>query len=232
MDLDRLEGLAERRLSRRTLLRGGAFGIGGLAAAALVGCGDDDDDDDDDDNGATPTPTATATPTPTATATATQPPAGGGGGIAAGGVIIEEVVLAGGDATVVLFNTGDTEQAFEGWFLCQFPSYWPLPSMTLAPGGRVTVNAGSGDDTADELFAGGGFGSLSGGRAGEIALYSGGNFGSSDVIVSYVAWNGGSMRKSVAQGAGIWGNDDVDDGDGATIAFRGGDPGAAAYEVR
>lgn len=174
MDLDRLEGLRGRRLSRRTLLRGGAFGIAGLAAAAVVSCGDDDDDDDD--NGATPTPTPTATPTPTPipSATATQPPAGGGGGIAAGGVIIEELALAGGDATVVLFNTGDTEQALDGWFLCQFPTYWPLPSMTLAPGGRVTVNAGSGDDTADELFAGGGFGSLSGSGAGEVALYSGG----------------------------------------------------------
>ena len=32
--------------SRRTLLRGSAIGVAGLAAAALVGCGGDDDDDD------------------------------------------------------------------------------------------------------------------------------------------------------------------------------------------
>jgi peptide/nickel transport system substrate-binding protein len=36
-------------LSRRTLLRGSLLGGAGLAAAALIGCGDDDDDDDDDD---------------------------------------------------------------------------------------------------------------------------------------------------------------------------------------
>ncbi|MDA1061805.1 MAG: ABC transporter substrate-binding protein [Chloroflexi bacterium] len=34
-------------LSRRTLLRGSVLGGAGLAAAALIGCGDDDDDDDD-----------------------------------------------------------------------------------------------------------------------------------------------------------------------------------------
>jgi ABC-type transport system substrate-binding protein len=37
---------------RRTLLRGGLLAGAGLAAAALVGCGDDDDDDDDDDTAA------------------------------------------------------------------------------------------------------------------------------------------------------------------------------------
>ena len=36
------------RTSRRALLRGAALGGAGLAAAALIGCGDDDDDDDDD----------------------------------------------------------------------------------------------------------------------------------------------------------------------------------------
>ena len=43
-DLDLLIG----RLTRRQLLRGAALGTAGLAAAALIGCGDDDDDDDDD----------------------------------------------------------------------------------------------------------------------------------------------------------------------------------------
>ena len=35
-----------KRLSRRTVLRGGATGLLGLGGAALIGCGDDDDDDD------------------------------------------------------------------------------------------------------------------------------------------------------------------------------------------
>ncbi|MPZ22600.1 MAG: hypothetical protein GEU28_03465 [Dehalococcoidia bacterium] len=46
--LPRHSALPNRRLSRRSLLRGTAIGGAGLAAAAFVGCGDDDDDDDDD----------------------------------------------------------------------------------------------------------------------------------------------------------------------------------------
>ena len=46
------------RTSRRALLRGAALGGAGLAAAALIGCGDDDDDDDDDDTAAAVTATA------------------------------------------------------------------------------------------------------------------------------------------------------------------------------
>jgi hypothetical protein len=47
-------------LSRRTLLRGGLLGGVGLAAAALIGCGDDDDDDDDDTTAVAPTSAAPA----------------------------------------------------------------------------------------------------------------------------------------------------------------------------
>ena len=35
----------DRSLNRRTLLRGGVLGGAGLAAAALLGCGDDGDDE-------------------------------------------------------------------------------------------------------------------------------------------------------------------------------------------
>lgn len=253
-----LEELGRRRLSRRVLLRGGVVGVAGLAAAALVGC----DDDDDDENGAagsptqtatatqtatptatetpTATPTATATATPTETATETETPAPTStptatptsGGIAAGGVIIEQVVLAGGDATVVVFNTGDSPQSLQGWFFCNVPRYWPFPDVTLEPGARLTVNAGDGADGGGEVFAGGGFGGLTGGRAGEIALYRGSNFGSADDIVSYVGWNGGSGRRGVAKSAGIWGDGDLATESGATIVFVGGGIGADAYEVR
>jgi peptide/nickel transport system substrate-binding protein len=63
------QGLFAFTVSRRTLLRGGLLGGAGLAAAALIGCGDDDDDDDDDGVGE-------------ATATATATEAGGGEGTA------------------------------------------------------------------------------------------------------------------------------------------------------
>ncbi|MSQ35949.1 MAG: ABC transporter substrate-binding protein [Dehalococcoidia bacterium] len=42
---DELERLRSLSLSRRTAMRGAALGLGGLAAAALVGCGGDDDAD-------------------------------------------------------------------------------------------------------------------------------------------------------------------------------------------
>lgn len=62
--------LGQNRLSRRGALRGAAVGVAGLAAAALIGCGDDDDDDDGGGGGggggstATPTGTTQATSTP------------------------------------------------------------------------------------------------------------------------------------------------------------------------
>ncbi|MYA19886.1 MAG: ABC transporter substrate-binding protein [Chloroflexi bacterium] len=68
-------------LSRRALLRGGAVGAAGLAAAALIGC-DGDDDEEPAPAPATPaatptaaaaTPEATATPTATAAAPAATP---------------------------------------------------------------------------------------------------------------------------------------------------------------
>ncbi len=55
-----------KRLSRRTLMRGTALGAGGLAAAAVVGCGDDDD--------VVGTPTAAPTATPAGTTPAATTP--------------------------------------------------------------------------------------------------------------------------------------------------------------
>ena len=51
----RFDMLLSGRTSRRRFLWGALVGTGGLATAALIGCGDDDDDDDDgsdDDGGA------------------------------------------------------------------------------------------------------------------------------------------------------------------------------------
>ena len=60
--------------SRRTLLRGSAIGVAGLAAAALVGCGGDDDDDDDtaSSSGSTSTTTSSSSGSTTTTAAASS----------------------------------------------------------------------------------------------------------------------------------------------------------------
>ena len=62
--------LVESRVSRRTLIRGGALGAAGLTAAALIGCGDDDDDDGGAAAPATAAPTQAAAPATAAAATA------------------------------------------------------------------------------------------------------------------------------------------------------------------
>ena len=59
----------ETAVSRRNVLRGGLIGGAGLAAAALIGCGDDDEEEPV----ATPTPPP-ATPTPAPTEAPTPPP--------------------------------------------------------------------------------------------------------------------------------------------------------------
>ena len=64
------DGFWRTRLTRRAALRGGVLGGAGLAAAALIGCGDDDDDAP----AATPTAAPTATPTAALTPTATAAP--------------------------------------------------------------------------------------------------------------------------------------------------------------
>ena len=69
----RLLGFWQSRLSRRAALRGGAIGGAGLAAAALIGCGNGDDDAPS----ARPAPARQAAPaTSTAPAAATQSQAG------------------------------------------------------------------------------------------------------------------------------------------------------------
>ena len=54
---------------RRTLLRGSAIGVAGLAAAALVGCGGDDDDDDDTASSSSSSGSSTSGSTTTTTTT-------------------------------------------------------------------------------------------------------------------------------------------------------------------
>ncbi|PZC47590.1 MAG: hypothetical protein DK306_001160 [Chloroflexi bacterium] len=147
------------------------------------------------------------------------------------GVAIVEVGVGGADSSVVLQNFSDAPVSLAGWFLCNVPAYWPLPAdVELAPGGTVFIEFNAGGSAP--INAGGGLGELTGSGAGEIALYNAPEFGSSDAIVSYVGWNGGRGRKDEAQGAGIWGTEDVAASDGSIIVFTGAGEGAAGYEAR
>ncbi len=247
MDLETPKAaLLTRRASRRTVLRGGSVAAGGIALF-LVGCTGDDDDDAtaEPTNEATAEPTSEATAEPTEAATEeptaapaeeataeptaepTEEPSGG----APSKVVVQSVTLTGDDGTVVLRNLSDAAVVMDGWFICQRPAYWAIPSVTLEPGAEITLHAGAGTDDADDLFAGGGFGSLSGSR-GEIGLYDSASFGSSDAIVSFVAWNGSGGRASEAVGAGIWGSETVEATDGDTILFVGPSEDASGYSLQ
>jgi len=145
------------------------------------------------------------------------------------GVAIVEAGIGGPESTVVLQNFSDETVSLAGWYLCNVPAYWGLPDdVALAPGETILIDFNAGGPAP--INAGGALGELTGG-AGEIALYRNSDFGSSDGIVSYVGWNGGKGRKTVAQGAGIWGDEDVTATDGDILRFTGAAEGAAGYDV-
>ncbi len=107
---------------------------------------------------------------------------------------------------VEITNVGDAAGSFEGWFLCQRPSYVDVSSGgELAPGEsvQVPVSAGYGGlDAAD----------------GEMGLYRTDSFASAAAIVSYVEWGeGGHGRSAVAVEAGIWDGVGVKTGGAAAI---------------
>ncbi len=146
-----------------------------------------------------------------------------------GSVVISAVTVAGAGSALSVTNLGGDAVDLTGWFVCNAPGYWPLPARTLAAGESFTIHAGSGADTDTDVYAAGGFGSLD--DIGEVALYTQPQFEDPGSIVAYVGWNGGKVRKGVAQAAGIWGDADVTLALGDTIVRTGSAPDASAYSV-
>ncbi|MCZ6546441.1 MAG: lamin tail domain-containing protein [Chloroflexi bacterium] len=165
-----------------------------------------------------------ATSKPVGANPATPPPAS-----QVGSVVISAVTIGGAGGALSITNLGGAPADLSGWYVCNFPAYWPIPSRMLGAGESLTIHGGSGTDTATDLFAGGGFGSF--GATGEVALYRDADFDAANSIVAYVAWNGGKERKSVAQAAGIWGDADVSAAVGDTIVRTGSAADASAYTV-
>lgn len=146
-----------------------------------------------------------------------------------GDLVISSLTVDGADSTVTISNVSGGDIELEGTFVCNFPSYWRMGSLTLAAGESITVNAGSGADGGGVVFAGGGFGEL--GSPGEVALYENASFDDPSAMIAYVGWNGGLLRKAVAQAAGLWGADDVAAEVGDTIRKTGAGTGADAYSA-
>ncbi|MCZ6546014.1 MAG: hypothetical protein O6913_09965, partial [Chloroflexi bacterium] len=142
-----------------------------------------------------------------------------------GPVVVDRLYLD-GENMIQLRNIGDAAYSLDGHWLCQAPIYWPFPSgVELAPGATIFINTGSGSNTADTLFASVGSLSPSGG---EIGLYRSRNFGSADDIASYIAWNSGGLRQSVAQTACIWA-DNLEASEGDVFVYDGFGEGTALY---
>ncbi len=143
----------------------------------------------------------------------------------------------GGDGFVEITNTGTAVGTTEGLWLCQFPTYSPLPDVVLEPGESVWVTRGD----KEGLIASGepvqvvpdaAYGPLVA-ETGEMGLYVSTNFNvnfsSPGAIISYVEWgDSGHARSSVAVNAGIWpegGFVDVADADTiGTVVAEPADP--------
>ncbi|MFQ5555207.1 MAG: hypothetical protein ACE5GC_07560 [Acidimicrobiia bacterium] len=206
-------------MTRKILLIAAAFA---LVAAA---CGDDDDvvATTQAPTTAAPTTTVAATtqaPTTTAAtttqattttaATTTQAPTTTGAPAPSGPspIVIAAIDFAAG--TAELRNVGSADYDLSGHFLCNRPSYAPLPDETVAAGATTTVDlAGLGINA----------------EGGELALYTSASFDDAGAIARYVEWgSAGHGRTSTAIEAGIWGEGDFVDNAGADIASSGDDP--------
>ena len=145
---------------------------------------------------------------------------------------MQSVFFGADDATVTVKNVGGDAQDMNGWFICQQPSYWPFPAITLASGQELEISTGAGEDDEQRVHASGGFGQLSP-TQGEVGLYEFADFANSDAIRAYVGWNGGGGRLGVAQGAGIWDDGALEIPDAAPVAigYIGEGTGASAYVV-
>ncbi len=160
------------------------------------------------------TSASATTQAPAATTTTTQAPlVTTAPATTAAGTTGLQIVQVGFDTSfqegwVLLQNTGSTPVSLGGHFLCQRPSYFALPDVTIAAGDIFWVGVTGPVDSQPTVGAGGAIGSLDA-SDGEMGLYSSGSFGDPTSMVSYVEWgSSGHGRSSVAVDAGIWGAGD------------------------
>ncbi|MDX1691621.1 MAG: hypothetical protein R3290_11425 [Acidimicrobiia bacterium] len=127
---------------------------------------------------------------------------------------------------VEITNTGDAPASLDGWWMCNRPSYFELPAVTLAPGESLLVSGTDEAAIADAVAArepvataaaAGSLGSITAGD-GEIGLYTSSSFGDPTAIVAYVEWgSSGHGRSGTAVEAGIWTDGDFVDPSGAAV---------------
>ena len=91
--------------------------------------------------------------------------------------------------TITISNDGDAAIDLDGYYLCNRPSYAPLPATVLEPGATMDLDGSVIDIQGD---------------GGEVGLYSSEQFDSEADLVAYVQWgNGDNGRASVAVAGGL-----------------------------
>ncbi|MCB0400155.1 MAG: T9SS type A sorting domain-containing protein [Winogradskyella sp.] len=95
--------------------------------------------------------------------------------------------------SVTLKNFGGSNEPISGLWLCNFPAYGQVSSMTavtsLDPGEEVSFGSSVNFAPAD----------------GEFGLYTSASFASSAAMIDYMQWgSAGHQRESVAVAAGVW----------------------------
>lgn len=111
---------------------------------------------------------------------------------------------------VIVQNIGSEPGSLAGYWLCQRPSYYEFPDITVPPGELAAVAVAGRDD----IFGPPSFAVAIEGVAdlgpldpasGEVGLYFGNDFGNPDAIISYVEWgSSGHGRSETAVSAQIW----------------------------
>lgn len=116
--------------------------------------------------------------------------------------------------TILIRNDGAEPYNLTGHWLCNRPTYAPLPEETLEPDQSIEIDAAAlGIGPSD----------------GELGLYTSRDFGSAEAIVRYVEWgNGGHGRSATAAEAGVWVEGDFVANEGANLESSGSNPVSAA----
>jgi len=160
----------------------------------------------------TTAPPTTAAPTTSAAPTTTTVAPDTTTVVPDGAIVIDSIDFDSG--FIVLRNVGAAEYDLTGHFVCNRPSYVPLPALVLAAGDTVEI-----ETTGLGVNAGNG----------ELGVYTSSDFGSSNDIIRYVEWgNAGHGRSGTAIAAGVWVDGDFVDNGEANIQSTGDDPVSSA----
>ncbi|MFK8161394.1 MAG: T9SS type A sorting domain-containing protein, partial [Lewinella sp.] len=122
------------------------------------------------------------------------------GGFTFDNVVINEVTV---DGRIEFFNGTDEAVDVSSFWLCNFPAYQQISTMTLECGefliqpGEVTVISGFNGFNAVDA---------------ELGLYTTNSFGTASALIAYLEWGStGHRRSSLAVNNGFWSNGQVAD---------------------